>query len=90
MTTKDVSPDLPEFGGEMTNFDFSIDSGVEEALRARTHICRYAGWNFNGIVWFDGEDFVCQPWTYHYPNELVSAKTLKDLMHSVSAKYGYE
>ena len=86
----DKRPDLPLFQGEITNLDFTVDEGVEEALLARTHRVVYSGWNFNGQVWHDGEQFVCQPWTYHLPNDLHRAGTLKELMHSVSGQYGYE
>lgn len=86
----DHTPDLPVFSGELTNFDFSIDDGVEDALLARTHFAIYSGWNFNGRVWYDGKQFVCQPWTYHVPQELHKADTLKEIMSSVSDKYGYQ
>jgi hypothetical protein len=85
----DVAPALPEYGGGLTNFDFSIDDGVEDVLRARTHVCTYAGRNFNGICWFDGDLFWCQPWVYHVPRPPIAASTLVDLMHEVSKAYGY-
>lgn len=88
--TQDETPSLPLFPGELSNFDFSIDEGVEDALLARTHRAVYSGWNFNGQVWHDGEQFVCQPWRYHSPCSLHKADTLKELMRSVSGRYGYD
>ena len=85
----DETPDLPLFGGELSNFDFIIDDGVEDALLELTHRAVYSGWNFNGQVWHDGKQFVCQPWVYHVAQPLHKADTLKELMHSVSGQYGY-
>ena len=87
---KDLTPDLPLHKGSISNFDFSIDDGIEAALLAKTHRAHYAGWNFSGQVWHNGEQFVCQPWTYHVPHSLHMADNLVDLMHSVSDQYGYD
>ena len=90
MSTIDKTPNLPLCDGELSNFDFTVDDDVEDALLKRTHRAVYSGYNFNGQVWHDGEQFVCQPWTYHAPQALHKASTLKGLMHSVSGEYGYE
>jgi hypothetical protein len=86
----DFSP-VEEWGGfaGISNCDFSIDDGCEEALRGGRWT-RYAGWNFNGRCWFNGNKFHCQVWRYGTPLEVISADTLKDLMHAVSDVYGYE
>lgn len=80
--------DLPECDGGMSNVDFSIDDGVEEALRSGQH-CHYAGWNFAGYVWFADDKFKCEVWQYKSPQEVIEAEDLEALMHAVSAEYGY-
>lgn len=92
-TRTDGPPEsLPEIGSPagMSNFDFSVDPGVEGALRAGDAYTCYAGWNFHGKVWWDGEQFACQVWTYHTPRETIRAATLEELMHAVSSEYGYD
>lgn len=87
---EDLSPKLPQCDGELSNFDFSIDDGVEDSLRSGKFQATYSGWNFNGQVWWDGKNFCCQPWTYHMPNDVIRANSLNELMHAVSSVYGYE
>jgi len=76
----------------MSNFDHAIDAGFEDALRAAPNKAwgRHAGWNFNAKVWFDGEQFVSEPWHYHSPQERHHADTLRDLMESVNEEWGAE
>lgn len=80
-----------EDGGQtgMSNCDFTVGEGVEEGLRAGKWT-RYAGWNFNGLCWFADGQFHCQPWTYHVPQAVISADTIKGLMEAVSDVYGYD
>lgn len=79
-------------GTGMSNFDNEIREGFEEALRAAPGKIYglHAGWNFNGLVWFDGENFVEQPWTYGTPNAPISAPTLRELMDAVNDRYGWD
>lgn len=79
--------ETPEFG--LSNFGFTVDPGTEEMLRAGEGWCRYAGWDFNGRVWFADDAFYCQVWVYGVPRETMGAETLDALMHTVSQKYGY-
>lgn len=73
----------------ISNFGFTIDDGVEEKLRTGNFWTRYAGWNFNGRVWFSEAKFHCEPWVYGSPNSVISADTIEELMHAVSREYGY-
>lgn len=75
---------------EMTNFDHRIDDGLDELLKSRTHWSRHNAWNFNGRVWWDGEQFCEEVWVYHVPQEVMKAPTLRDLMELVNDKYGSE
>lgn len=81
-----------EIGGVagLSNFDFRVEDGIEDALRAGGVWTRYAGWNFNGRVWFCDNDFHCEVWVYGVPREVISRATLVDLIHAVSSEYGYE
>jgi len=91
----DLGPpgDYEEWGSPagMSNMDFTVDAGCEEALRTQRVFTRYAGWNFNGRVWLDAEgSFSCQVWVYGSPVATVRAETLDALMHEVSGEWGYE
>jgi len=82
--------ELPEFDGAISNFDFSVDAGVEDALRSGKYHCHYAGWNFSGYVWFENDRFKCEVWTYNVPRQVIAAETLDGMMRAVSSQYGYE
>lgn len=77
----------------MSNFDWEIEDGVEEKLKANPNAhTRYAGWNFNGRVWWDAkrELFACEVWRYGDPVQVVYAATLKEIMNTVSDEWGHE
>jgi hypothetical protein len=75
----------------LSNFDHEVPDGLEDHLRSERVFTRYAGWNFNGLVWLDAEgSFSCQVWTYHTPVATVRAATLKDLMVEVSNEWGWD
>lgn len=76
----------------MSNCDHSIDEGFEEALRAGGVYGRHAGWNFNGLVWFDAEsgEFKQEVWQYHVPQRVYSASTLRELMDVVNDDWGWD
>ncbi len=86
----DAQP-LPNLQG-MSNCDHSIDDGFEAALRAAPLKVygRHAGWNFNGLVWFDGKDFVEEVWVYHVPRTVITAPTLEQLMQDVNDQFGHD
>jgi len=92
--TSDLGPpeDYVEIGDTgLSNLDFEVKPGIEDRLRTERVYTLYAGWNFNGKVWFDAEgSFSCQVWCYHQPVATVRADTLHDLMHEVSDKWGYD
>jgi len=73
----------------MSNFDHEIDKGFEDAIKAESCFGRYAGWNFNGRVWWD-DCFHCEVWTYCIQRETIHADTLNELMEKVSDEYGWE
>lgn len=95
LRTPNLGPpdDYSEWGwpAGISNCDFTVDDGCEDALRNERVFTRYAGWNFNGKVWLDAEGaFSCQVWCYRSPVATVRADSLHDLMHAVSAEWGYE
>lgn len=93
---RDVVPGPPEGSEEinspagMSNLSFEVEDGVEDALRRGDTYTHYAGWNFNGRVWFADDTFRCQVWQWQVPVATFSADTLDKLMHAVSSEYGYE
>lgn len=48
----------------MSNFDFIIDDGLEDALRAEPGevFGRHAAWDFNGQVRFEDGEFIEEVW----------------------------
>jgi len=76
----------------MSNLFKTIDEGFEEALRAKPNEVygRHAAWNFNGLVWFDGSQFIEQVWVYRSIRSLKYEETLEKLMTSVCEEFGYE
>jgi len=81
--------ELKNIGVMMSNFDYEIEPGTKNRLKSEKVYCGYAGWNFYGTVWFDGR-FKCQVKQYKRHVDTVEARTLKELMKKVSAKYGQD
>lgn len=84
--------EMEEIDFEMSNFDYVVDDGFEEALRANPNgvFGRHNARNFNGHVWFDGSVFCEQVWRYSVPGNVLKAETLKELMEIVNDEYGYK
>jgi hypothetical protein len=76
----------------MDNFDneHPIDEGFEAALRERPNevFGRHSGTEFNGIVYFDGEDFVEKVYVFHNLRDTIEADTLEQLRDYVNNQYG--
>lgn len=81
-----------EIGGHagLSNFDFCVDDGIEDELRAGGVWTRYAAHNFNGCVWFADGQFHCEVWVYNAPRSTISNPEIMGLMHAVSEEYGYD
>lgn len=71
----------------MSNFDYEIDPGLEEALRAGQW-GHHHGENFNSIIIFDDGKFKAMPHVYHNPQAVIEADTLGDLMSETNDQYG--
>jgi hypothetical protein len=86
-----VSNSMPRVAGYvMSNFDREVDDDVAEYLKAHPKTTAgYPAWDFNGRVWFDG-NWKCEVWQHRCPVEIMEAASPKDLMDSVSEKYGYD
>jgi hypothetical protein len=74
----------------MSNFDHTVDEGLREALEDGPFYGRHAGWNFNGLVWWDGDQFREQVWVYGAPVKTFVAPVLDDLMRVVNVEFGWE
>lgn len=87
-----VIPEWPETDRGISNFDHSIDDGLEDELRSQEVVATYAGWEFNGKVWFDrdAQEFVCEVWRYHEPVDVVRTQSLAEMISAVSDKWGWE
>ncbi len=78
---------LPKSNYSMSNFDHSIDEGMEEDLRngMRSY---HAGWNFFGLVWFESGQFHEMVKQYRHHIATHSADSLRELMVDVNASFG--
>lgn len=79
-----------EYDGEeiMSNFYGAIVSETAEAIKGKELFSRYAGWNFNGKVWWQNGKWCCEVWTYGSWNETFVVDTLSEIMSDVSSDYG--
>jgi hypothetical protein len=90
----DAHVPLPEGATEinftMSNFDLTIDPGMDEALTGQPNkvFGRHSAWEFNAKVWFDGELFRSEVMRYQSIVGGYSARTLDELMVIHNNEYG--
>ena len=72
----------------MSNFDHSIDKGLNEKLKSGPFYADYAAWNFHGDVWFQNEKFYCKIMRYKLHINTITADSLEDIMKIASDKHG--
>ena len=81
-----------EFEGEglMSNFDREINQKTKKAIKGKNIYSRYAGWNFNGLVWWQNNNWNCEVWQYKTWMETITCKSLEAIMKEVSNEYGWD
>ena len=91
-TILEMPNDFVEYDGDeiMSNFDMKINEETALAIKNKKLFSRYAGWNFNGKVFWLNNQWNCEVWVYGSPQQIISADTLKELMTDVSDEYGYD
>lgn len=79
-----------EYDGEeiMSNFDGAIVLETAEAIKGKELFSRYAGWNFNGKVWWQNNLWNCEVWCYGSFQKTFNAETLNEIMSDVCSEYG--
>ena len=81
-----------EFDGEelMSNFDGKIVEATAKAIKGKELFSRYAGWNFNGKVWWDANSskWCCEVWCYRSWSATIIEDELTDIRDSVSERWG--
>ena len=84
------NPEYKRLDLGMSNFDHSIDQGLEEALQEGKSYAKYNGWNFCGDVYWDKKEqkYICEVCQYHEWVETIKADNLKEIMEKVSEYYG--
>jgi hypothetical protein len=88
MSNKSVTAHMKEIRQEMSNFDHSIDDGMEDALKVGNCYGAHAAWNFYGRVFYKDGKFHEEVWSYGGIIEVISADSLAELMALVNEKYG--
>lgn len=73
-----------------TNFDFAVDEAIEAKLKTGHYLSGYSGWEFHATIWWDGTQFVGEPFRYHKAMPLHYGATVRELMNSISQQYGYD
>ena len=84
-----VPEEFSHIGDVMSNFDHTVEDGMDERLKSGKLCGDYAGWNFHGTVWFD-KVFKCQVMVYGCHHATIEADSLKGLMEAVSNEFGYD
>lgn len=94
MSDVDISPPFTrkwkDIGIKLSNFDFKIEDGTEDELRAGNVYCGYSAWDFFGDVWFEDGMFHCYVMIYGGHVDTISAGSLHELMELCSDAYGYK
>lgn len=100
VSTNDAKPNvmgsssrIPESYSEyseavMSNYDHTIDNEVAEHIKGKELSAEYAGWNFCGYVWWEGDMWNCEVWHYGSWQKTFNAETLEEIMSNVSDEYG--
>lgn len=79
-----------KYDGEeiMSNYDYLIIEETAEAIKGKELYSHYAGWNFNGQVWWENDLWHCEVWCYGSYQQTVSAETLNKIMNNACSIYG--
>ena len=80
---------MPRTELQMSNFDNSIDEGLEEKLKDG-YWCNHNAWNYNGTVWYKEGHYYEAVYHYRRYQSTYSAKTLRELMDIVQDQFGTE
>lgn len=86
---ENVLRDYREIQLRMTNYDHHIDPGLADALVAGRVFARHEGWEFNGLVWWDGQRFVEAVYRRHIRVDTKHASILTELMRAVNDEWGW-
>jgi hypothetical protein len=91
MTDEQTAPEVTWSNNVMSNFDHTVDPGMDEDLRAGMR-GEHTAWNFHGEVWFDPAEgaFKEEVSVYKVVRGILSAPTLEELMRAVSDEYGWD
>ena len=82
--------DWEDVGTVMSNCDGAIEEEIVELVDRGEAYAQYAGWNFCGYVWRDVDGYACEVWVHRAPREVVREGTLREIMESVSERYGHD
>jgi hypothetical protein len=80
----------PRTDKEMSNFDRTIDKGLEEDLRNGMRGTHAAARFFGQYVWFDNDTFYEQVWVFGEPAAVCSSDSLEDLLRLVNDQFGWQ
>ena len=85
-TTEEKRPTELDIG--MSNFDHSIDEGLDAALRKEKNYAHHGAWDFSVYVWFEDGRFHEDIWRYRSHIYTLTADSLVELLELVIERYG--
>lgn len=72
----------------MSNCGHDIHENVAEHIKGKPLYSMYAGWNFCGQVWWEGDMWNCEVWVYGSWQRTFNSDSLQEIMDDVSSEYG--
>lgn len=91
MTGEQAAPEAIWSDKVMSNFDHTVDPGMEDDLRTGMR-GQHTAWNFHGQVWYDADGgwFTEEVSVHKAVRAILSAPTLEELMREVNDEYGWD
>ena len=74
----------------ISNFDGYVNSNVADKIKNKPLSASFAGWNFNGTVWWMDNSWHCEVYCYGSYNGTFSSPDLEELRIEVCDNFGYD
>ncbi len=81
-------PGRPDAGTIYTNFDHTFDDEVRRLVESEECVARHAAWEFNAIVWKDGEQWFSEVSRFGSVQEVFVGDTAESVIQQANEEYG--